>query len=329
MADLGVWTVDGDAPQRVSRSSVGFEQNLEAWIANDSSLLADGLTIVSRQVRLNGGPLDLLAIDWQDRWVVIELKRERLYREALAQALDYASSIAAIDSDALEALLRPGLSSLGDAEALSGTVRQQLDGEEGGREVAVLLAGVGVDAGLERIVDHLGGYGVPISIVSFEVFELEDGGSRLLIREVTEEQTERRGPRPRRTVDEIRQLATDEGVEAEFERLMKMGVQAGLVVRTFPLSINLVHPSNRTRRLIYARPGEGGLHIQVHAPTFVDFFSPLTEEEADAGIGADTRTLHFADGELHARLDQIEAFLGTLPRGGEESDGAWSLRFNS
>ncbi len=319
MADLGVWTVDGDAPQRVSKSGVGLERNLEDWIANDSALLADGLTVVGRQVRLDGGPLDLLAIDWQDRWVVIELKRERLYRDALAQALDYASSIATMDGDALAELLRPGLGSFGDADELARTVARQLEGEDAGREVAVLLAGVGVDAGLERIVDHLGGYGVPISVVSFEVFE-PDGGSRLLIREVTEEQTERRGPRPRRTVDEIRQLATDEGVEAEFERLMKMGLQVGLVVRTFPRSINMVHPSNRTRRLIYARPGEGGLHIQVHAPTFVDFFPPLTEEEADAGIGADTRTLYFADHELDARLDQIEAFLQTLPSTDEEAD---------
>lgn len=48
MADLGVWTVDGDAPQRVSKSGVGLERNLEDWIASDSSLLADGLTIVGR-----------------------------------------------------------------------------------------------------------------------------------------------------------------------------------------------------------------------------------------------------------------------------------------
>lgn len=276
---------------------------------------------MGRQVRLDGGPLDLLAIDLQERWVVIELKRERLYRAALAQALDYASSVAAMSGDELEDLLRPGLSSLGDAEALSGAMRQQMDSEDGAREVAVLLAGVGVDAGLERIVDHLGGYGVPISIVTFEVFE-PDGGSRLLIREVAEEQAERRAPRPRRTLDEIRQLATDAGVEEEFERLMRMGVEAGLVVRTFPRSINPVHPSNRTRRLIYARPGEGGLHIQVHAPTFVDFFAPLTEEDADAGVGADTRTLHFADAELDARLDQIEAFLKTLPSASGDAEEA-------
>ena len=319
MADLGVWTVDGDAPQRASRAHVDLERQLEDWIAADASLLADGLTVVGRQVWLDGGPLDLLAIDWQDRWVVIELKRERLYRDALAQALDYTSSIAQMDSEDLEALLRPGLAALGDAEELSQAVRRQLDGEDGAREVAVLLAGVGVDAGLERIVAHLGGrYGVPISIVTFEVFEPQDG-PRLLIREVTEEQPERRLRRPRRTLEEILQLAREAGVETEWERLLGMGEQAGLIVRTFPRSINMVHPSNRIRRLIYARPADGGLGIQVHGPTFVEFFQPLTEDVVSAAVGADTRTIYYEGAELDARLDQIEAFLNTLPP--QDGDG--------
>ena len=109
MADVGVWSIDGDVPRRVSRAGVGPERELEDWIARDASLLADGLTIVGRQVHLDGGPLDLLAIDWRDRWVVIELKRERLYRTALAQALDYTSSIAQMEASDLEELLRPGL----------------------------------------------------------------------------------------------------------------------------------------------------------------------------------------------------------------------------
>ena len=49
-----------------------------------------------------------------------------------------------------------------------------------------MLLGRRCDPTLERIVAHLGGYGVPISIVSFEVFE-PDGGPRLLIREVEEQ----------------------------------------------------------------------------------------------------------------------------------------------
>ena len=106
--DVGLWSVEDDIPRRVSRGGVGLEKQLEDWIARDASLLADGLTIVGRQVHLDDGFLDLLAIDWRDRWVVIELKRERLYRDALAQALDYASSIARIGAAELDDLLRPG-----------------------------------------------------------------------------------------------------------------------------------------------------------------------------------------------------------------------------
>ena len=63
MADLGVWTVDGDEPQRVLRAHVDLERQLEDWIANDPTLLANGLTIAGRQVRLYGRQLDLLAIN--------------------------------------------------------------------------------------------------------------------------------------------------------------------------------------------------------------------------------------------------------------------------
>ena len=64
---MRAWGIDGAAPRRVSRAGVGLEKHLEDWIARDPSLLADGLTIVGRQVGLDGGHLELLAIDWQDR----------------------------------------------------------------------------------------------------------------------------------------------------------------------------------------------------------------------------------------------------------------------
>ena len=322
MADLGMWRVDGDEPRRVGRSGVGLERHLEDWIASDSSLLADGLTVVGRQVHLEGGPLDLLAIDSQDRWVVIELKRERLYRDALAQALDYASSIAAMDGADLEELLRPGLSSLGDAADLASAVRQQLDGEGGGRDVAVLLAGVGVDAGLERIVAHLGGYGVPITIVSFEAFEPE-GGPRLLIREVTEEQTgsPRRARRPRLNIDEMRALAAEKGVAEPFDRLLRMAHDAGLAVQPYRVGVMVAPPTNRTRYLMYARPEQGGVYLHAGPAQFAEFFPPLTEGEATAAIGSfESGAAYQAGAELDACLDHIEAFLRALPRPVEDGE---------
>ena len=67
-------------------------------------------------------------------------------------------------------------------------MKQQLAGEPDEREIAVLLVGAGTHAGLERMNEFLARFGVPISVVSFEVFELE-GGPRLLIREVVDEPT--------------------------------------------------------------------------------------------------------------------------------------------
>ena len=320
MANLGMWTIDGDAPRRVARSGVGLERHLEDWIANDCSLIADDLTVVGRQVWLEGGPLDLLAIDRQDRWVVIELKRERLYRDALAQALDYTSSIATMDGDDLEALLGPRLATLGDPDALARRVRTQLDGEDEGRDVAVVLAGVGVDAGLERIVAHLGGYGVPITIVSFDAFRPPDG-PLLLIREVTEEGTRplRRAPGAHRSVDEIGALADEAGVAEPFDRFLEMARDAGLKVRPYRWAVMIAPPANRNRFLMYARPEAGGIVLSAGPAEFAEFFPPLTEDEATAAIGPySSESLFLAGAELDARLDQIEAFLTALPRPGDD-----------
>ena len=312
MADLGVWTVDGDAPRRVGRSGVDLEKDLEDWIAADASLLADGLTVVGRQVWLDGGPLDLLAIDWQDRWVVIELKRERLYRRALAQALDYASSIAQMDGEDLQALLEPGLSAFGEAEELSREVRRQLDGEDGPREVAILLAGVGVHGGLERLVAHLGGYGVPISIVSFEAFEPQ-GGPRLLIREVTEEDT-RPPPRSGRrySVEAVRRLAAASGLGEQFDRFVAMAEAAGLAVQPLQKAVRIAPLRNRTRFLIYAGPRDSGMFLPASPEAFAEFFPPLTPDEVTAAIGPYLAHHPYEGAELDARLDQIEEFLKTL-----------------
>ena len=116
MANLAAWTVDRQhgedglqqsEPKRVKRSHIGLEKHLEDWIANDVTLIGEGLTLVGRQVRIDDGILDLLAIDTQDRWVVIEIKSGVLASSALTQALYYASSIACLDPDELKGSSNP------------------------------------------------------------------------------------------------------------------------------------------------------------------------------------------------------------------------------
>ena len=70
------------------------EYDLETWIASNPAIIGPDLAIIGRQVSTKSGPLDLLAIDLAGNMVIIELKRDRLPREALAQAIDYASDVA-------------------------------------------------------------------------------------------------------------------------------------------------------------------------------------------------------------------------------------------
>jgi len=63
--------------------------------------------VVGRQVITNlGGYIDLLAIDRQGALVIIELKRDRIPRETISQALEYASFVKSLDYDLIEDIYR-------------------------------------------------------------------------------------------------------------------------------------------------------------------------------------------------------------------------------
>ena len=316
MANLAVWKLDGTQggesvgpqPQSVSRSDVGLEAHLEGWIEADPTLIGAGLDIVGRQVRIHNGRLDLLAIDSQDRWLVIEIKAGVLDSGALTQALYYASSLAQLSRDELQAKIEPRLKESSPAGRLSARVNELLENEGEHRDIALMLVGVGISSDLERMQDFLGRFDVPISVVSFEVFEL-DAGPKLLIREMLEEPTEpaARVRRPRGTVDMIRQRAANAGVFGEFDRFISMSEEAGLVVRPYTIGVMIAPPTNRARYLMYARPQDGGLEISAGPGAFAEFFD-VTEAEASEALGPGTGW--FLTGpQLEAKLGQIERFL--------------------
>ena len=320
MAKLAAWTIDRQrdedaarqsAPRKVERSRIGLEKHLEDWIANDVTLIGEGLTLVGRQVRIDDGILDLLAIDTQDRWVVIEIKSGTLHSGALTQALYYASSIARLDGEELKRKLEPGLSKFGDVAQLSERLNRQLADEEEERQIAVLLVGAGVHPGLERMNEFLGRFAVPIGVVSFEVFEL-DAGPQLLIREVVDEPAKPSSPSRRFTVEAVRDRAADAGVREQFDRFVDIAQAAGLAVQPHKLSVRIAPPDNRVRMLMYAYPSAGGsggqLYFEVSPATFVEFFPHLDEREAVDAL-SDLHKVYASGDELDTVLDRIERFL--------------------
>lgn len=313
--NVGIWAVGADSPERVVRSKVDLEKSLEDWIAADPSLLAEGLRVVGRQIRLEGGPLDLLGIDAQGRWVVIELKRERLYREAVAQALDYVACFQALSVEEVREKLGNKLHALGEADELLGLVDTQLEDEEE-REVAVVLVGTGVDPGLERVVAYLGEYELPVSVVTFEVFALASG-EQLLVREIIEEQVEApAGPSKQKSVGEIQRQAGTYGVGDEFARLVTAAEAAGLYVRPYVRSVMFAPPSHKNRFLMAASPRSGGrLRLSFGPEAFDEFYEELTADDVTQALGAKPDQ-DYQGNELAGMVKAVEDFLDELPPSG-------------
>jgi Holliday junction resolvase-like predicted endonuclease len=309
----------GGGQRRVAtleRAGPRFESDLEGWVERDSSLLGDGLTIVGRQIRLHSGPLDLLAIDAQGRWVVIELKRERLRRHVLAQALDYATSIKAMDVAELRTALEPYLAQRGDPD-LESLIDETISSEEPGvREVAIILAGLRADDQLERMSEFLAGHGVPVSILILSGFETADG-SLLLVREVGEE-----GPAAAanavtstRDVESIIRRADEFGVGKQFRRFLDMVNTAGLYARPYTRAVMAAPQENRTRLLLVAKPLPGGRMALSHNPDgFAEWFPIVTVKEVEDALGPHRKRgeRRFEGSDLDLELDRLSGFLSTL-----------------
>lgn len=315
MTKLAVWSVgerDGGEPTnpiRAGRSHIGLEKNLEDWIVEDVTMIGDGLTLVGRQVTIDDGRLDLLAIDSLDRWVVIEVKPGLLESSALNQALYYASSLALLDAERLLEKLKLNPASTALAQASSRRIESLLENEDANREIAVMLVGVGIHPGLTRMTEFLERFQIPIDIVSFEVFQ-PDNGPKLLVREVLEATTE--PPQRKYTVEAIRRQAEDAGVVEPFDRFVSMSEQAGLAVQPQRASIRIAPPQNRTRYLMYVYPytdaTSAGLWISVGGTSFLEFFPQIDQRDALV-VSHKVDGAKFSGKKLEQRLDEIEGFL--------------------
>jgi hypothetical protein len=308
MRQMLLWQVTDETPKRLNRGGIDLEKHLEDWIERDPGLLQSGLTIVGRQVSLEGGGLDLLALDPQGRWVVIEIKRGRVRRETVAQALDYAACIARLPDDELRNVVhdyvkaRPGSSAAGLEERI-------LQGAEEGedREVVMFVVGTGVDSGLERLVDYLSDqFNVPINVVSYEVFELA-GGQQVLVRELTESEA---GPAARHnvTAEELCSRADLAGIGREFRMILEAAQKHGIHARPWKNALMYTPPSNRARTLFTApvwTRADGLQQLYVAPEAFPEFY-PVSEEDAKSLLGQ--------EGTRPMTLEGIELFVTNLDR---------------
>lgn len=150
--------------------------DLEQWIASNPEILGQGIVVIGRQVQTRSGPLDLLAIDKAGNLIVIELKRDRLPREVIAQAIDYASDAATWGVDKIsEISLKYTGKSLEDllSEHFPDVSLEALNINGSQR---ILLVGFSVDSALERMIGWLSErYGMSINAIILHYIRTRSG----------------------------------------------------------------------------------------------------------------------------------------------------------
>jgi hypothetical protein len=195
---IQLWAVerDKDTPsaspvERVDNTET--EKSLEDLLVASPELLMPDLTLIGRQVPTEGGPLDLLGIDSDGRLVVFELKRGTLTREAVAQVLDYASDLAALDEARFARLIEEHSGQLGIEKFtdFADWYSQEYPGQSENflDRPKMVLVGLGVDDRARRIVNFLADSRVDIQLLTFNAFRSAD--TLLLARQI-----ESRPPKP-------------------------------------------------------------------------------------------------------------------------------------
>jgi hypothetical protein len=165
--------------------------DLEPWIASQPEIVASDLLIVGRQAATRSGPIDLLGIDSSGNIVIIELKRDELPRESLAQAIDYASDVAgwtverlnevcmAYMHKPLETAFNEAFPDV-DVESLSINSSQR-----------IVLVGFSIEASLERMIEWLSEtYGVNINAIVLSYIKTKSGDELLTRTAIISEEIE-------------------------------------------------------------------------------------------------------------------------------------------
>ena len=154
---------------------------------------------------------------------------------------------------------------------------------------------------MERVVNYLSQFQIPIRVVSFDVFQGPDG-SRLLVREVLDDEaspTPDRKDKKSRTIEEIGKVAESEGVGEAYQQIIAAATGSGLFCRPYKHSVMITPPSHKSRFLMLLNPRPGqGLRTFHGANAFAEFIpDPLVQSWVCA---------HKPEEGLHVQLVRCE-----------------------
>jgi hypothetical protein len=156
------------------------KDHLEQWIKSNPEILGEDIVVIGEQVQTSSGPLDFLGIDNNGNAVIVELKRDKLPREALAQAIDYASDISSWEIDKFRVICKSYAGK--DLEELLQEHFESMVFEDItiNQSQRLLLVGTGVEESLGRMIEWLSdNYSLGINAVVLNYAKTKQGDAIL------------------------------------------------------------------------------------------------------------------------------------------------------
>ena len=233
MEEIKIWAIDGSGAvaDLEPAGQTETENLLEDALVNRPDLLLEDLVLVGRQTQTEGGRLDLLGVDGDGRLAVFELKRETLHRDAVAQVIDYASSLDSMNLVALAEYISEKSSQHDDIDTIEDFedwYSQYSEDLESLKPLRMVLVGLGVDPDAERMVKFLAeSVGMDMSLITFHGFNHD--GKTILAKQVEVEgrgNIDNRSGSRKLTMEQRRaslnSLVREFGVEGLFDSVTEM-----------------------------------------------------------------------------------------------------------
>ena len=157
--EIKTWEIVGGKLKTIDTTLAANDRteknHLEQWLKTNPKILGDNILIIGEQVTTKSGPLDYLAIDNAGNTIIVELKRDRLPREVIAQAFDYASDVANWQIEKLNEI-----STRYSGQSLEDLIAENFDNIEIedltiNLNQRILLVGFGVEESLNRMILYL------------------------------------------------------------------------------------------------------------------------------------------------------------------------------
>ncbi|MFA5646454.1 MAG: endonuclease NucS domain-containing protein [Candidatus Ratteibacteria bacterium] len=193
---IQTWEIVGDELKEVDTTMIEAsrteKEHLGKWIKTNPKILGEDILIIGEQVYTKSGPLDFLGLDNSGNLVIVELKRDKLPREVLAQAIDYAADISTWDVDKIsEICLEYAGQSLEDyvSENFEG---MQLEDLVVNKAQRLLLVGFAVEESLSRMIEWLSSnYDIGINAIILNYIKTSSGDELLSKTAIISEEVEK------------------------------------------------------------------------------------------------------------------------------------------